>query len=79
MSKQSKSSSKCPPGFVDFEILGGVEGSCLCVTGDATVGSFRIAGPKPWGGASVTKTYRVNLNELMGELAIIKKQQGAQS
>lgn len=55
-------------GTVRLEVVDGVEGPCLGVTGPDRRGGFRIAGPKPWGGGRVVHEFTVrgecNLQEL---------------
>lgn len=37
-----------------IELVSGVEGECIVVNGT------RIAGPKPWGGGKIVKTWKVD-------------------
>lgn len=64
--KKAEQTTKCPRGYVDFEIIEGVEGACLSITHGNGVG-HRLAGPKPWGGGKVSRRFRVNIDELMRE------------
>ena len=36
---------------INIEIIAGVEGPCV------SINDYRVAGPKPWGGGKVTKTW----------------------
>lgn len=49
---------------VEIQIIGGVEGECLAIN------DTRVAGPKPWGGGSILKTWNVPVEKLK---AIIKE------
>jgi len=60
---------QCPQGWIDFEVVKGPEGCCLCVTKDASKGSHRLVGPKPWGGGKVIYTFRVAVEELAKEMS----------
>lgn len=42
-----------------LEIIRGVEGPCI------SLNDYRIAGPKPWGGGTVTKSFTVDINDLI--------------
>lgn len=38
---------------IEIEIIHGVEGDCFAIDG------YRVAGPKPWGGGTVTKSWTI--------------------
>jgi hypothetical protein len=42
-----------------LEIIRGVEGPCI------SLNDYRIAGPKPWGGGTVTKSFTVDVDDLV--------------
>ena len=46
-----------------IEMIGGAEGSCL------SLNDFRIAGPKPWGGGSVTKSWDTSIENVLTAIA----------
>jgi hypothetical protein len=45
----------------DFEIqvINGADGDCLSLGREGDGGGYRIAGPKPWGGGGIEKTWKV--------------------
>ena len=43
---------------IKIEIISGVEGDCICING------YRVAGPKPWGGGKITKTWDAQLSDI---------------
>lgn len=43
---------------VTIELVKGVEGQCLIING------YRVAGPKPWGGGVVTKTWKTTVKDI---------------
>lgn len=50
---------------ITIEVVRGPEGPCLLVN------EYRVAGPKPWGGGTVTHEWRVDANMLRSRLAEI--------
>lgn len=50
------------------ELVEGVEGYCLCVN------DIRIAGPKPWGGGKVVKTWCLTERQVYELLDLCNKQ-----
>lgn len=52
--------------FVSLEIIRGVAGDAICLCNEVGSG-YRLAGPKPWGGGTVIKKWKVPLSELIRE------------
>ena len=50
---------------VQIEIVSGVEGKCLSIGNTQT--SFRLAGPKPWGGGRTLHSFKVDYDELIAK------------
>jgi hypothetical protein len=48
-----------------IEIIRGVEGDCLAID------NRRVAGPKPWGGGEVTKSFKVELSEIIKAIPVL--------
>lgn len=42
-----------------LEIIGGVEGDCIALN------NYRLAGPKPWGGGAVKKSWKVSREDIL--------------
>lgn len=53
---------------VRLALVGGVEGSSLYVCGEDKAPAYRVAGPKPWGGGQVTRTWEVQVVELLEQI-----------
>ncbi len=53
---------------INIQVVKGVEGICLYVTG------VRMAGPKPWGGGKVLHSFDVNATELMDRLCEVEQE-----
>ena len=53
-----------------IEVVHGVEGDCLVI--DDT----RVAGPKPWGGGHVTKTWYLDVDQVQSVVNICNKMLG---
>jgi len=51
---------------IKVDIIGGVEGPCL------SVNDYRVAGPKPWGGGKITRSWTVTIKDLIGGLPELK-------
>lgn len=49
---------------ITLEVVSGVEGPSISLSSDGGRTGYRIAGPKPWGGGSVTYTFKVDPSEL---------------
>lgn len=54
-------------GKVKIEMCSGVEGPCLYFDG------FRMVGPKPWGGGTITHTWYADPGELIEAAKSAKK------
>ena len=54
---------KAAPKDYQVTITSGVEGLCIYLNG------YRIAGPKPWGGGTIVKEWRVTKKEIEDALA----------
>lgn len=50
---------------VIIEIVKGVEGDCLVIN------DRRVAGPKPWGGGTVTKTFTAEVEEIKEAIELL--------
>ncbi|QFT84928.1 hypothetical protein FIU88_08065 [Halomonas sp. THAF12] len=68
------SDSELAPGKVLIEVISGPEGPCLSI-GDESTG-HRLAGPKPWGGGSVTHQFQVDVEELIREAHPFREARG---
>lgn len=44
---------------VNVEVISGVEGPCL------SINEYRVAGPKPWGGGQVTKSWVTSRRDIL--------------
>ena len=51
------------PKDVIIELVDGCEGQCLVIN------DYRIAGPKPWGGGHVKKTWRTRRTDIEKAIA----------
>ena len=54
-----------------IEMIGRVEGSCLCIS-DGESGGTRVAGPKAWGGGHVTKKWITTVENIEDALQDIR-------
>jgi hypothetical protein len=50
----------------ELSLVGGVEGNSVYLN------DYRIAGPKPWGGGRVIKTFKVTLKDLIEAIPELK-------
>lgn len=44
---------------VTIEVINGCEGKCIAIN------NYRVAGPKPWGGGTVEKSWTVEKREIL--------------
>lgn len=64
-----------PPkaGHIFLDIVSGVGGGCICL-GDET-GGRRIAGPKPWGGGTITHRHEISISDVESVIKEIQNRQ----
>jgi hypothetical protein len=51
-----------------IQYVDGVEGPSLCLTQTDRDGGTRFAGPKPWGGGRIMRSWKVNPEDVFGAL-----------
>ena len=51
-----------------INLIGGVEGNSISIAVEGMGVGRRIAGPKPWGGGNIIKTWRANPRELIKDI-----------
>ena len=53
-----------------IEIIGGVEGKCICISHEKDEGGRRVAGPKPWGGGAIVKRFTTTRDSILDAIPL---------
>lgn len=49
-----------------IEMIEGAEGNCICIN------NYRVAGPKPWGGGKVIKSWNTKADDIMKSIEVFE-------